>query len=469
MDDFRDRPTPPMSLLHAAALLVPDFDVRIVDQRIEHDWRGMLRRMLSAEPVAVGVTTLTGPMVASALQMVEEVRRHSGAPVVWGGTHVSMVAAQAIESPAADYVVQGEGEEAFSRLVRDLASGGSGEGIPGVWSKNNSGAMVPAAPEVLDYASLPMAPYHLVDMSKYAYTHQGLRAFDYLSSRGCPHGCAYCYNTVFYGRNWSARPADLVIGELTDLRAKYDFDAIYFLDDNFFIDKARAWKIVSALPNLGVRYEIQGIDIQTIAGLSDADLDLLEETGLVKMTIGVESASDSIRRRIGKWGDMETVGRVLQRLANRRFLVLTSFIIGFPFESWNDINQTVRFALALQRQGTNFRFPQFYSFTPVQGTAIARDLEEQGFEFPSTLDEWENFDWDHCLLYRDDPAKRRKLEAIAFLSKFIDRKYEDYGSKRFVSLLYRLYRPVAFARLGARLYDFLPERGVYNVIKRFSR
>jgi len=458
-----------MSLLHASALLAGRYDIIIVDQRLGPNWRTRLKDALGTGPVALGVTTLTGRMVANALEMVAAVRECSVVPVVWGGTHVTMVPERAIESPAVDFLVLGEGEVAFAALVDRLARGEPVHDLDNVWAKRGKTIHRNRRTPALDYAGQPMAPYHVVDMENYMYSSRGHRAFDYLSSRGCPHGCTYCYNTVFYGSTWSARSAETVVEELKALSDRYGFDVVYFLDDNFFIDRKRAWEIVRAMPALGLKYEIQGVDIQTMAGMNDEELDLLEETGLLKMTIGVESASDRIRHAIRKWGDFATVLATLRRLAGRRFLVLTSFIIGFPSETWDEIDETVRLALRLQSMGHNFRFPQFYSFTPIQGTPIADSLVEAGFEFPATLEDWKNFDWDHCLLYRDEPGKRRRLEAIAFLSKFIDRKHEDYGSKRFVSLLYQLYRPVAFARLSARLYGLLPEKTAYGALKWFNR
>jgi len=466
MDDFRDRPTPPMSLIHAATFLKEDYDVVLVDQRVEEDWRATLGDALAASPVAVGVTTLTGPMIRNALEMARFVRERSSAPLVWGGTHMTMLPKQAIGSDLVDYLVLGEGEFVFKDLVDSLASGRTATGLPGVWAKEGGTVMSNPRSPVLDYAGLPLAPYDLVDMERYTYTSRGRRALDYLSSRGCPHACTYCYNNVFYGRKWSAKPARVVADELKALQQRYDFDVVYFLDDNFFIDRKRAFEIAATMKSLGLEYEIQGVDIQSMAAMSDEELAHLEDTGLIKLTIGIESATDRVRSRIGKWGDVETMRKALLRLAGRRFIVLTSFIVGFPFESWDEIEQTITFAMELQRRGDNYRLPQFYNFTPVQGTPLAVALEEQGFCFPQSIDDWENVDWDRYTLFGADAGRTRKLEAIAFLSKFIDRKNEDYGARSFVSLLYRLYRPVATTRLSRRLYSFLPEKVVYELLKR---
>jgi len=453
-----------MSLLQAASLL-QDFDVLLVDQRLEEDWRRRLDEALAEAPVAVGITTLTGPMVVHALEMASYVKARSDVPIVWGGTHVTMLAEQTISSEAADYVVLGPGEEIFRDLVESLADKRPVGDLAGVWHKEDGRVQRNRKAPLRELADMPSTPYHLVDYGRYIYSHRNQRILDYVSSRGCPYSCTYCYNNTFHGGRWSARPASTVLADLAILKRRYAVDAVYFLDDNFFVDRARAWELIRGMPGLGLRYEIQGVDIQTIAAMDDEELDELEASGLLKITIGVESMNSDVRERIGKWGSPEMARTQLERLAGRRFLVMTSFIIGFPFETWAEIHETVGFATELQGMGDNFRLPQIYNFTPVKGTPIADALEASGFRFPDHLDDWREIDWDRNALFADNPDKVRVLEAIAFLSKFLDDKVADYGSRRFISALYRLYRPLARARLRRGLYGGLLEKAVYRRLK----
>jgi len=477
-----------MGLLAAATYARDSYEVVLIDQRVDQGWRSKLDDALAARPLAVGITAMTGPTLRHAVEMVRHVRGRSETPVFWGGTHVTLRPEQSIESGLADYLVMGEGEVAFKAALDRLASGKDVEGIPGVWSPS---VRNPRA-EPLDFSSVPLAPYDLVDFSRYLYSHRGMRTLDYLSSRGCPHRCTYCYNNVFYQSRWSAKDAPQVEQELLSLRARYDFDALYFLDDNFFIDVRRADRVVEVMRRLAIPFEIQGVDIQTIARMSDQQLSHLEASGLTKITIGVESASDRIRRKIGKWGKSDAVLPALKRLAGRRFLVLTSFIIGFPGETPEEMDRTIAFALDLQKLGDNFRLPQFYAYTPIPGTTLGDEALSPNPDSPSPVERSEPgevaapsgrrgpscgdtpsttdlaaVDWDHYWLAGADVAARTRLEAIAFLSKFIDRKHQDYGAKWFVSLLYEMYRPVALARLRLKRYGLLVEKPAYEVLKRF--
>ncbi|MEI7528441.1 MAG: cobalamin B12-binding domain-containing protein, partial [Elusimicrobiota bacterium] len=123
MDMFRANPTPPLGLLCAASLVCAEFEVRIVDQRAEADWRAALARAIDGGTVAVGLTAMTGGMILNALEAARLARGLCGAPLIWGGIHASLRPAQTAAHGLADYVVEGEGELALAELARRLAAG----------------------------------------------------------------------------------------------------------------------------------------------------------------------------------------------------------------------------------------------------------------------------------------------------------------------------------------------------------
>ncbi len=471
MDMFRDRPTPPLGLLCAAALACRDFDVRVVDQRLETDWRAALAAAIDADTVAVGFTAMTGQMIVQALAAAGEARRLTDAPLVWGGIHASLLPAQTLAHDLVDYVVEGEGERALAELARRLAAGEGASGIPGVWTKKDGRPHPPISPELLDVNALPPVPYHLVDMERYAQTYNGRRMFFYQSSRGCPCRCAYCYNRAFSKGRLRAKKADLVLREIKDLRSRYDFSLVYLLDDNFFIDHDRAMTILRGLKELGLGCVLQGVDIETLARMSDADLDFLEEAGVVRIAIGVESGVDRVRRDIlNKAGDLKLARAQAARFKGRKIAVLCSFIVGLPTETPLEIRETMRFGMDLLKLGDNFRIPQFYIFSPYPGTEIYDKLEKQGAAFPERLEDWGRYEWDYSHMHEGDLALKDFLERACFVSKFLDRKMDDYGAgAAALKALYYMYRPLAWFRLEKGFLKPLPERWGYGALKRLFR
>ncbi|MHB0995592.1 MAG: B12-binding domain-containing radical SAM protein, partial [Elusimicrobiales bacterium] len=186
MDMFRDHPTPPIGLLAAASVVCSELEVRIVDQRADRGWRKSLAKALDADTVAVGVTAMTGKMITRAMDALQEARRHSRAPIVWGGLHASLLPEQTAVHELADFVIEGEGEEALAELVRRLAARKDTGGIPGVWRKVNGKIEHTPRAGLLEMDALPPIPYHLVDMERYIQLYDGgKRTLFYQSSRGC--------------------------------------------------------------------------------------------------------------------------------------------------------------------------------------------------------------------------------------------------------------------------------------------
>lgn len=464
MDAFRDRPTPPLGLLSAASGLGPRTEVRLVDQRVDPAWAATLAGAIDGATVAIGVTAMTGGTIAAAARAAEVARGARDVPIVWGGVHPSLLPAQTAAHPLVDHVVQGEGELAFAAVVEALAGGRSPEGLPGVWSRGGgAGSHAP----LLDLDRTPPIPYEHVDMERYVGLYRGRRMFFYQGSRGCPFRCAYCYNGAFNHGRWRARSAAAVLADLRRLRARYAFDSVYFLDDDFFIDVPRAFELLDGLRAMGLSSVLQGVDIGTVSRFSDDDLSRLERAGVERISIGVESGTDRVRRDLlRKWGSVDVVREQFRRLSGRRFLVLCTFIVGFPGETSDEIRRTVELALWTLRAGPNFRIPQLYNYVPYPGTELAAALEARGVELPRTLDGWAAHEWDNSVL-DEHAASRDALERLAFLSKFLDRKDLDYGFGGVaLRLAYRAYRPVARLRVASGVTSPLPERGVYEGLRR---
>jgi len=90
LDNIKTAPSLPLSLLSAVKLVVGEFKVKLIDQRIDLAWRETLKRELKKKPLLVGTTAMLGPQVEFAYAVGEEVKKWDPTiPVVWGGSHPS--------------------------------------------------------------------------------------------------------------------------------------------------------------------------------------------------------------------------------------------------------------------------------------------------------------------------------------------------------------------------------------------
>lgn len=472
MDAFRGRPTPPVGLLCAASLVDKDTEIRLVDQRVEKDWRARLAAALDGGTVAVGVTAMTGSMILNALAALREVRRLSRAPIVWGGIHASLLPEQTVSHELADYVVEGEGEAAFAELVRRLAAGADAAGIPGVWRKVNGKPAGSPRAALLEMAGLPPVPYGLVDMENYMQSYiGGRRTLFYQSSRGCPHRCTYCYNRVFNAGRWRARPEAAVLRELAGLKERYRLDAVFIWDDNFFIDHGRAMRIVAGIKELGLKCLLHGADVETLARMTDAELDFLESAGVETMAMGIESASERVRTEIlKKRGSLDLVRAQLARFKGRGMDLYCFFILGLPSETREEMKKTIAFAMEVLRLGPNFHMERFFNFTPYPGTELYSELEKRGTKFPAKLEDWGTYHWNYSRMLESDPETADFLERAATAGNFLDRVKDPFIKVNWlVRALITIYRPIAWARLSSGILKPMPELWVRRLFQKLSK
>ena len=79
------------------------------------------RDLVKRGPVLVGLSTMTCFQIKNTLDLAQIARNiDSKIPLVWGGTHPSMMAVQTLESQLVDFVVKGEGEQTLLELVRAI-------------------------------------------------------------------------------------------------------------------------------------------------------------------------------------------------------------------------------------------------------------------------------------------------------------------------------------------------------------
>lgn len=465
-DTLRSSPALPLSLLHAANLASREFETRLVDLRVDPQWRVSLKNAIGPETLAVGFTAYTGPMILSSLEMAEEARKLTDAPLVWGGIHPTLESPTTIQSKLVDIVVRGEGEETLIELLRALKQKKSLENIQGIWHKERGEIRRNPDRDLLDIESLPDIPYHLVDVNRYMPLYRGRKSFSLQSSRGCPHSCAYCFNPRFNGRRLRSKSPRRTLDLVRRIVDEFGPEDIYFVDDNFLLDFERDMAVVEGMKDVGVAWEIQGMDILRLKRLDEAQLKLLAESGLQRFTVGIESASPRVRKLMKKAGTVEDIEFVIRKLAKYDIFIYAGVIAGVPTETKEETRQTIEFILKLLKINPNMHNSPLYNYTPYPGTEMFDLAVENGFVPPKSLDEWgriggfEKFSWGN----RPDS---KFYEALYFVSNFIDYKTRGYDVPSIVKFLADLYRPVARWRVKHLNFDFLIEKAIADRAQRY--
>ncbi len=351
----------PLNLMGMAAYLRRQgISVRIHDEtaplgRLEDEAR-------NTRYVGITTTTCTYPRVLAIKELVRQVNPQ--ASIIAGGVHAATTAAQTLRD-GFDIVVEGEGEKALTRIVRENLR----EGII----------------EEADVEAEEMYPpaRDLINMDYYATTKQRCPyppALDYvgwnmrlglsLTTRGCPFACIFCHN-VWRKSKVRMAPLDYVMEELTELKEQYRIDALMFMDDHLFMSRKRSKELFTRM--LDARFGFVWGGTVRVDALHDDVLELARASGCQRLAIGAESGSNEVLKRLNKCATVEQNYEAVERCHRHGIKVLSSVTIGNPGETLEDIQATMRFLLDSKTD-----YGSVCILVPYPGTELWKQCEREG-------------------------------------------------------------------------------------------
>lgn len=287
--------------------------------------------------------------------------------IVVGGAHATMSAEWLRLRGTADLVVRGEGEAALTDVCRWVADGRDPRNITGIW---------PPAPP-LDICKLPYLDRSLVDMPLYLsrplYWQTKRRPVATVSSsRGCQFKCAFCSTTNLWGE-WRGRSPDQMLHECRELRDRWGAREVAWQDDQFLGDPER----IRTFCRLAIATRL-GMTHINPPGMSPALMDagllrLMRDAGWYRVCFSVDVGNETARRFVKKPVKLADM-RAMVRTANRLGLwTYGTFVIGFPGETRQDIEETIRYAWSL-----GLDFVRFYIAQPHRGSKLWDIYEKAG-------------------------------------------------------------------------------------------
>lgn len=479
----------PESLLAVAAMPVhKGYSVRLIDQRVTNTFDKDLAEAVGPETRLIGVTAITGQQIKYAIEVTKLMKaRYPHLPVCWGGVHATLVPEQTAAHPLVDYVVVGDGDLVFCELFERIRDGRSIDDLRGLVYKTSGGEVKSnvgqvelrevgkdssyavvrkngTADVIRDLDSLPELPYNLLDMGRYNvfHTEQNLKSATLNTSRGCPFRCKFCSDPVLNEGRWRGFSAERVLQKVDTLYRQHGVRMIYFQDDYFPGSKRRFIDVLEGLKKYkrDVLWSTLGIRADTLTKLSPAEWDLLYDSGCHSLEIGIESGNSRVIAMVNKAETIEEMREANRMLARYPIKVKYTMIVGFPGESEDEIMDTVRFAMELERDNPNC-YSLFFPFMPIIGTPFYADAEKMGFTMPDSLEAWQDMDFDTWTKkYRTwaAPTLVRKLEAINFTSYFHNKNVAyKFGGSLLLRTCFHLYHPLAKWRFANQHFGFFIE------------
>ncbi|MBU0614969.1 MAG: B12-binding domain-containing radical SAM protein [Nanoarchaeota archaeon] len=408
-EDFNPDPMTPLGPLRIASLLSKEYDVMIIDQRVNQQWEDELIDCLQKDVVCVGITCMTGIQINFALKAAEIIRKHSKVPIVWGGVHPTLNPSQTLNDDRVDYVVIGEGEYTFKELVDALDNKNSVDGVKGLGYLHEGNVVINPPREFCNMDELPFLPLDILDFRRYFDVKKEI----YMeTSRGCPFQCGYCYNKSFNKGRFRLQSASRVLKEAEYYITKYGIKMIFFVDDEFFLDPERARAIAQGLKKFKIRWECQGIRIDSILKLDDGLINDLVESGCSKFLIGIETGSPRMLEYIKKGINVGQVVEAVKKMAKYPIDLRMNFMAGFPNETLEDMRKTAKLMVELVDLNPRAKIAFLSIYKPYPGTFLYSEALKLGYKEPDSLVEWGKFNWEQANSSFLSPKVKRLLEGM---------------------------------------------------------
>ena len=346
-------------------------------------------------------------MTLHVVDMVKAVR--PDIKIVLGGPEVSFTADELLERcPNIDYIVQGEGEEAFHALVTALQLGNDGLDpvIPGVRGRRDGSILGSAeVVEVRDLSTIPF-PYTEEDMEDLEH-----KIIYYESSRGCPFSCQYCLsgnkNTVRFF------PQERTLEELQWF-IDHGVKQVKFVDRTFNCAPHHHRPLMEFMRDSDTDMNFH-LEMEPEL-MTEWETNILCETppGRIQIEVGVQSTHKKTLDAINRYNDWPYIQKSIRPIIQAgRTHVHMDLIVGLPHEDFNRFGQSFNDLFSLQPHALQIGFLKL-----LKGSGVRRMREYKYVADP--LAPYEVLST-HVLPYDD----------VRFLKYFEDVFERFYNSERF--------------------------------------
>jgi radical SAM superfamily enzyme YgiQ (UPF0313 family) len=297
---------PPLGLLTLAALLPPQWSLRLVDQNV---------RKLTAKDLAWADLAFISAMAVqrtSTLRLIAELKA-AGITVVAGGP---LFTSEPDAFDAVDHLVLNEAEMTLPVFLSDL--------------RRVNPRRVYRSSVFCDLTQTPAPRWDLLDLSKYA-------SMCVQFSRGCPFNCDFCNVTSLFGRRVRIKTAMQMVAELDALYALGWHRPLFFVDDNFIGNKT--YLKTQLLPAITEwRRDKQNITFNTEASINLADdqelMEMMVAAGFDSVFIGIETPDEQSLAECGKRQNRNRDLMASVKSIHRAGIqVQAGFIVGFDHDS----------------------------------------------------------------------------------------------------------------------------------------
>jgi anaerobic magnesium-protoporphyrin IX monomethyl ester cyclase len=378
-------------IMHESAFHMPNLGIASIGANIEagHDVylidlirkrrsvrKYLTRTLLKIRPQLVGLSSMTWQF-ATCLKLVRLIKTLlPQTKIAIGGYHATLMykeISESAESEGIDFIVRGEGEVTFRRLVEALEGRDRIEEIASLSFRTDNGFVHNTQGELLDLTQIK-PPIRDKRRLTWGY-HVMNRSVEVMeTSRGCTRSCNFCSIRHMYGRSFRPYPMERILADIDTIYYTNKCRWIFISDDNFVLAPQRVIELCRSIIARRYRglYFIVQADCATMAK-NEEMVRLMAEAGFKSIFLGIENVSKKNLKTAHK-GDIVDASREAIRICHKyNIMVVGGMIFGFPDDGEQEIIDNYKFLVAADADTSYCQI-----LTPYPKTGIRQQLLDAG-------------------------------------------------------------------------------------------
>lgn len=338
----------PLGLLYIAAMLEQHgHTVHVIDAAAERiDIKGTVRRIEGTRPDVVGIGSTT--VVFETTKMLADALKGAmpSTPIVLGGYHVTLLPEEAMRTRSFDVGVLSEGEHTMLDLCDAIAGKKSYDDVLGICFRKPDGGLhfTPSRPRFKDLDQLPFPARHLLPSDQYKpipIDEHASPKFSMITSRGCPHACAFCQKSKSGYRSHSP---EYIADEVQHLVRDFGARDIAFVDSLFCASKKRVMGIMDEFARRRIADQVSWTCSSRVEVVDRDLLQSMKDNGCWRTRFGIESGSDRVLDFISKGITKDKIRAAVTAAHEVGLRPKAFFILGHMPDTRETIEETIAFA-----------------------------------------------------------------------------------------------------------------------------
>lgn len=296
--------------------------------------------------------------------------------IALGGYHATLLSEEIAASADAaliDFMVRGEGEVAFRRLVNALDGQDNFADIPSLSYQQGNTFVHNERTAVCDlsFLRLPIRDQRRLTWG-YHFIFNKIEVME--TSRGCTRDCNFCSMRHMYGRSYRTYPIERVIDDLDYIYRVKKTRMIFLVDDNMVLSPTWVDEVCEAIIKKGYKDLNLIVQSDCISVVKNgAMIRKMSRAGFRGMFLGVENVSENHLEALGK-ADVANVSRQAIDICHKNgIMVIGGAIFGLPDDNEEAIRENYFFL-------KNIDIDAFYCqiLTPYPMTTLRKNLLQEG-------------------------------------------------------------------------------------------